>query len=224
MQLPGQRANLQFVLKNTAGTLQKYLPEGSLELTLELLRTEPIELKISRPRKTKFGDYRFPKPGSNRHRISVNANLNPYAFLITLIHEVAHLKAFKDHGKGIKPHGVEWQKTFLDLCLRFFEQKVFPADLQEKLQHSLHRGAASSCTDLNLYRALKQHDEPEDGVVTLEQLPDGTAFQIGSKLFKKGPRSRKRFRCRNLQNGREYMVHPLAEVKLHENSKDQKSA
>lgn len=191
---------------------------------MKLLRSESVELKISRPRKTKFGDYRFPKPGSDRHRISVNANLNPYAFLITLIHEMAHLKAFKNFGKGIKPHGAEWQQTFLDLCLNFFEEDIFPDKLQDKLHRSLHRGAASSCTDLNLYRALKEYDEPRDGVVTLEQLPQGTAFQIGSKLFKKGLKSRKRFRCLNLHNGREYMVHPLAEVIPIDNTKTQKSA
>ncbi|MDZ7848645.1 MAG: hypothetical protein U5L96_18960 [Owenweeksia sp.] len=74
---------------------------------MALLRSEPVMLKIVSPRKTKFGDYRFPQKRDPRHRISLNSNLNPFAFLITLIHEMAHLKAFKDYGHKIKAHGPE---------------------------------------------------------------------------------------------------------------------
>src|SRR5690606_24218291 len=107
--------------------------------------------------RTKFGDYRFPDH-RGRHRISVNSNLNPYAFLITLLHEIAHLKAFKDHGKIIKPHGMEWQKTFYDICKPFLEAQIFPEDVSESLLKSLKKGSASSCTDLGLYRSLKNYD------------------------------------------------------------------
>lgn len=206
-------------------TLEKYLPAESLSLAMALLRSEPLVLKITRPRKTKFGDYRFPKAHDPRHRISVNSNLNPFAFLITLVHEVAHLKAFKDHGKMIKPHGGEWQKEFILLCEPFFKAGIFPPDLEKTLRHSLHKGAASSCTDLHLFRALKKYDRPCETKVTVEQIAEGKFFEIdGSKIFKKGPKSRKRYRCLNLQNGREFMVHPLAEARLITDDKDLKSA
>ena len=200
------------------------MPAQSVELALTLLRSEPVELKITRPRKTKFGDYRFPTNGG-RHRISVNANLNPYAFLITLIHEMAHLKAFKDFGKQIKPHGEEWQHTFRELAKPFIEANIFPGQLTKSLIKSLNRGAASSCTDLELFRALKQYDERPDHIVTVEQIEDGEHFKLDhNKIFKKGPKSRKRYRCLNLSNGREYMVHPLAEVQKVENPNISKSA
>ncbi len=205
-------------------TLQKYLPAGSDELTLALLRTAPIELRISKPRKTKLGDYRFPTKG-NRHRISINANLNPYAFLITLIHEVAHLKAFEDFGKGIKPHGEEWQHTFRVLAKPFLAADIFPNDIANTLITSLNKGRASSCTDLELYRTLKKYDTPLEDHLTVEMVEHGKLFQInGDKIFKKGPKLRKRYKCVNVANGREYMVHALAEVKIIENPNHIKSA
>ncbi|AEV32795.1 SprT-like domain-containing protein [Owenweeksia hongkongensis] len=205
-------------------TLEKYLPEGSLELCMTLLKSEPVQLKISRPRKTKFGDYRFPgKDG--RHKISVNANLNPFAFLITLIHEMAHLKAFKDYGKVIKPHGSEWQQCFRDLAKPFLDADIFPNDVKHQFINSLNKGAASSCTDLNLFRQLKVYDNTPEHITTVEQVPMGAHFRIGQdKIFRKGPKSRKRYKCLNLVNKREYMVHPLAEVELVENLKNIKSA
>lgn len=191
---------------------------------MKLLRSEPVELKITRPRKTKFGDYRFPRQGE-RHRISVNGNLNPYAFLITAIHEMAHLKAFKDHGRMIKPHGSEWQETFRTLSRPFIEAGIFPSELEKNLVQSLNKGAASSCTDIALFRALKQYDETPEHIVTVEQIVAGGYFKLDNdKVFQKGPKSRKRYRCLNLNNGREYMVHPLAEVKIIDNPKISKSA
>jgi hypothetical protein len=211
-------------LTKAENTLQKYLPEGALELTMKLLRSEPVLLKISKPRQTKFGDYRFPNK-NGQHRISLNVNLNPYAFLITLIHEMAHLKAFKNKGRSIKPHGKEWQETFLELCKPFIELKLFPESLNSALLKSLKKGSASSCTDLNLFRELKNFDQPKQNILLLENLPDGAYFTSGKNMvFKKGPRSRKRFRCLNLKNGKEYMVHPLAEVKLIEPDKLKYSA
>lgn len=192
---------------------------------MKLLRSEPLQLKITRPRKTKFGDYRFPRKGDNRHRISINSNLNPYAFLITLVHEMAHLKAFKDHGQRIKPHGKEWQREFIKLAKPFIEAGIFPTEVEQSLIKSLNKGSASSCTDLELYRSLKQYDPDQEKKFTVEQIPEGTHFVIGgNKIFKKGPQSRKRFRCLNVKNGREYMVHPLAEVKPIETDKSLKSA
>ncbi len=211
-------------MNKASTTLEKYIPDGSLELLMQLLRSEPVELKITRPRKSKFGDYRFPKQGE-RHRISVNGNLNPYAFIITVIHEMAHLEAFKDFGKAIKPHGGEWQQTFRDLAHPFIEAGIFPAEVKNNLIKSLNKGSASSCTDVELFRALKQYDETPEHIVTVESIEAGGHFALDDKkIFRKGPKSRKRYRCLNINNGREYMVHPLAEVKIVENPNISKSA
>ncbi len=212
-------------MKEAKSTLERYLPSGSMALAMELLRSEAVQLKIVRPRSTKFGDYRFPKEGDMRHRISINSNLNPYAFLITLIHEMAHLKAFKYYGKRIKAHGSEWQQTYLELSQSFIAEGIFPEELSAHLKLSLQRGSASSCTDVNLYRILKQYDQSPEKVLHLEDIEEGQVFQVdGKKLFRKGPKLRKRYRCQNLINGREYMVHPLVEVEPIETENPTKSA
>jgi hypothetical protein len=198
-------------MRKSEEVISKYLPEGALQMVMPLLKEDPIELKIKGPRKTKFGDYRLPKKGE-RHKISVNSNLNTYAFLITLLHEIAHLKAFKLFGRHIKPHGKEWQNEFLTIAQPFLDKNIFPKSLENVLITSLNKGSASSCTDLNLYRELQKFDEATK--LFVEDLPEGAIFVASNNMtFKKGPKARKRYKCVNLNNKREYMVHPLAEVK-----------
>ncbi len=211
-------------MNKVQSVLEKYLPENSLDLIMELLRTESMQLKITKPRKTKLGDYRFPNK-EGRHRISLNADLNPYAFLITLIHEIAHLKAFKNFGRLIKPHGKEWQKTCIDMVKPFIKMKIFPPVLEKALIKSLDKGFASSCTDLKLFKKLKQFDLNQHKRVYLEDIMEGVVFNLGKdKIFRKDHKLRKRYKCLNLINGREYMIHPLAEVKLISTEENELSA
>ena len=66
--------------------LQKYIPEPAVHTIAECIVSLDFKLKIKRARMTKYGDYRPPVKGLN-HRISVNRDLNKYAFLLTLLHE-----------------------------------------------------------------------------------------------------------------------------------------
>jgi hypothetical protein len=204
-------------LSKNAEILQKYLPQGSFSLVQPLLNNYPLQLRISRPRKTKFGDYRLPLK-SEPHRISVNGNLNPYAFLITLLHEYAHLVAYAEYGRKIKPHGLEWQTTFSKICDPFMSAGIFPENIAQALKQSLVKGHASSATSTALLKALKAFDAPNPKLTILEDLPAGSHFLISNKTMVKGAKSRKRYRCKSISNQREYMVHPLAEVKPLENT------
>ena len=64
------------------------LPAGTATHVAELLGRLPVRLRIARPRRTKLGDHRPPGRGWTMHRISINDDLNPYAFLTTLLHEM----------------------------------------------------------------------------------------------------------------------------------------
>lgn len=200
-------------LANSYKALGRYLPEGSMDLLIPLLGKYPLQLTISKPRKTKFGDYRFPQ-GNQPHRISINGNLNPYSFLITLLHEYAHLVAFDKFGRKIKPHGEEWQYCFKHISLPFLEANIFPQKLKLAFRQSLACGHASSATDLQLLRVLKDYDKevPNDELTFVENLQIGELFLLNGRVFKRGPKSRKRYRCKEIESTREYMVHPLAEV------------
>lgn len=199
-----------------SSVLEKYLPAVAIPLLQPLLNKHTVQIRICKPRKSKFGDYRFPRAGQP-HRISINADLNPYAFLITLLHEYAHLEAYHHFGRKIKAHGPEWQNTFQSVSRPFLEAEVFPTDLTIALERSLLKGHASSASAHELFRLLKTYDHSNSTFV--EDLAEGTYFQIGKKVFRKGPKSRKRYRCQSINNARIYMVHPLAEVEPLDNPK-----
>lgn len=192
--------------------LQDYLPEGSLDLICGFLRLYKVHLTITRNRKTILGDYRH-AVGSKNHRISVNGNLNPYAFLITLVHEIAHLVTFTESGNRIAPHGTEWKRTYHRLLTQFLQQNLFPDDIKKGLERSLHSLPASSCADVNLMRVLRNYDERKIGVVMVEQIKEGSLFMIeGGKVFKKEIRLRKRYQCCEIKSGKKYLFSPVYEV------------
>src|SRR5690554_4127969 len=97
--------------------LEKYIPEAAVAPVFEMIKLHKIHLKIVNERVTRHGDYR--KMPNGQHQITVNASLNKYRFLITLVHEVAHLEAFINYSHFIKPHGMEWKRTFQLLMLPF---------------------------------------------------------------------------------------------------------
>lgn len=97
--------------------LQEYIPQNAILKVIDLLDHDNLTVKVKNERKTRHGDYkRLP---NGKHQITVNSNLNSYRFLITLIHEIAHFEAYKNYGKVIKPHGIEWKYTFQHLMLPF---------------------------------------------------------------------------------------------------------
>ncbi len=172
------------------------------------------EFKISRGRNTKFGDYRAPFGGKG-HRISVNYNLNAYAFLVTTVHEFAHLHTWNEHQHKAKPHGAEWKANFKKMMQPFFEQQVFPADIQQAIIKYLQNPAASSCSDLHLYRTLRSYDAPVQNVLTVEKLPAKTLFKLkDGRIFSKEEKLRKRFKCIEIATRRIYLFSPVAEVEM----------
>lgn len=194
-------------------TLEKYLPERAVGLCIELIKENYVNLKIVNQRVTRHGDYRRLPNGA--HVITVNVTLNKYRFLITLVHEIAHLVAFEKYGKGIKPHGVEWKMTFQVLMLPFLRPEVFPARLLPLLANHFKNPKASSDTDARLSIALKEFDEREKGMNYVFELPYGSTFRIyNGKLFQKKNKKVKRYECVEVATGKVYLFQPNAEVEL----------
>ena len=194
--------------------LQEYLPEGTLEPVLHYLHFYDVHLTVARERKSILGDYRHRTHGKN-HRISVNGNLNKYAFLITLLHELAHLLTFEKFGNRVASHGKEWKSLFGELLAQFVEHDIFPADIKKALLLSLQNPAASSCADDGLLRALKNHDEKDSRLVFVEQMKEGSLFKThDGRVFRKGEKIRKRFRCEEVKTKRIYLFSPVYEAQL----------
>lgn len=194
--------------------LVKYLPEQSVELIFEWIKDYKIHLRISRNRKSKLGDFRA---AYNRlpHRISINNNLDRYSFLITLVHEIAHLVVFEKYGNRIKPHGKEWKITYRNLMNPFLLGHVFPDDLSHIIYQFLKNASASSNTNLLLARALKKFECEDEPGMHIEDIEENSIFKISNgKVFKKLEKRRKRFKCLNLENNKYYLFDPLARVHL----------
>ncbi|TDQ28952.1 SprT-like family protein [Zeaxanthinibacter enoshimensis] len=193
-------------------TLQRYLPPAAVVPCFDLIRKYEVHLKVVDQRVTRHGDYRR-LPGG-QHLITVNAGVNKYRFLITLIHEIAHLVAFEKYGRQIKPHGSEWKRTFQLLMVPFIRPEVFPAKLLPLLARHFRNPKASSGTDADLSIALMAYDEPNDKSFIFE-LPVGSVFSIyNGKIFKKGNRRVKRYECVEMATGKVYLFQPNAEVEL----------
>ena len=194
--------------------LQSYLPQGSFEEVLYYLQHHHVHLTISRRRQSILGDYRHALTDKN-HRISVNGNLNKYAFLITLLHELAHLFTYEKFGHRVQAHGQEWKNEFSKILAKFLLKKIFPADIEKALMHTLQNPAASSCGDEKLLRVLHNYDEKKEGIHLVEQLQEGTLFSIkGGRIFKKGEKIRKRFKCVEVKTGKFYLFSAVYEVSV----------
>lgn len=196
-----------------SNVLQKYLPEHAVENCFELIKANHVHLKIVNERQTRHGDYR--KDAQGFHLITVNSSLNKYRFLITLIHEIAHLVAFEKYGRMIKPHGEEWKTTFQRLMVPFIRPEIFPNQLLPLLARHFRNPKASSDTDAKLAIALKAFDEKETDKNYIFEIPMGSSFRIhNGKIFKKIALRVKRYECMEVSSGRMYLFQPNAEVEL----------
>lgn len=192
--------------------MQKYLPERAVDSVFELIKINDVHLKIVNQRQTKHGDYR--RMGNGVHVITINNSLNKYAFLITLIHEIAHLVAFEKYGRLIKPHGVEWKYTFQSLMLPFIRPEVYPDSLIGIVANHFRNPKASSDTDAQLSLALKAFDvNSESDKSYVFELLEGDNFRIpNGKVFKRGKKRTKRYECLDLGSGKLYLFQPNAQV------------
>jgi len=194
--------------------LQQYLPPGTFEPVLQYLNHFKVHLTVARERKSILGDYRHRTPHSN-HRISVNGNLNSYSFLITLLHELAHLLTFEQFGNRVPAHGTEWKNVYAQLLDQFLKNKMFPADIEKELLLSLRNPAATSCAEDDLLRILRRYDKQGKGFPLVEELPVHSLFRTGdARIFRKGKKLRKRYQCLEVATGKIYLFSPVYEVEL----------
>lgn len=201
--------------------LQNYLPPDTGDAVKAFLLQYKVHLTITKERKSILGDYRHRTVNAN-HRISVNGNLNKFSFLVTLLHELAHLLTYEEYknipvrqsGK-IMAHGKEWKMIYGGLLKKFLQNKIFPPDIEQELLKSLHNPAASSCAEDGLLRVLRKYDEKEGSYQLIEELSLHTLFIIkGGRIFQKGEKLRKRYKCKEVKTGKLYLFSPVYEVEL----------
>jgi SprT protein len=193
--------------------LRPYLPEAAADYCIELWRCYDFTLKIKGDRKTKLGDFRVVK-ASGAVTITVNGTLNQHAFLVTYIHELAHLLAWRKHRSSIKTHGREWQAQFQLLMQPLLTPEVFPAVVLAPLKGYMQRPSASTASCQPLWLALRSLDEASQATLLLAQVPDGATFRFCQTEYLKVEKKRTRALCQNLSNGRRYLISTAAQVEM----------
>jgi SprT protein len=192
--------------------LARHIPQNAVKACAEMITAHKVQLKISRNRLTKFGDYRAPHNGYG-HRISINHNLNPYAFLVTFIHEMAHLTTFNSFRHSVNPHGREWKNSFKVLLDPMLHENIFPPEIKAALHQYMTNPSATNCGDPVLHKALKNYDQ-QDHYTYLENLPEGCQFKLKSYdgIYIKGKFLRKTFHCKLVGSKREFRISGIARV------------
>ncbi|MRJ09552.1 transcription elongation protein SprT [Ornithobacterium rhinotracheale] len=187
--------------------LKKFIPEASLPHIAQWISGYPLLLKVKNNRKSKLGDYRKIPRG---HQITINRDLSPYLFLITLTHEIAHMHTFDKFGFRISPHGKEWKSTFATLLQETLH--LYPEDLQPIMTEYIQNPKANFYAFSPFVAYFSQEEKQED-TIFLKDLPKGTIFALNNKIFKKGEIKRIRYICREISTGKSYLIHELAPVK-----------
>lgn len=189
-----------------------FIPTAAQPQVEELLEATPIEIKITPKRLTKHGDFRRQPNGTSL--ITLNATPNPYRFLITLLHELAHFKVSQHFYLGVKPHGSEWKTAYRNLLFPFLNPKIFPDPICSVLAQHMKNPKASTDRDFKLVMALRKYDLPTVKTPVFE-LESGQHFSLDNgRVFTKLKKRRTRIECKELKTGRIYLFSPHAEVLL----------
>lgn len=201
-------------IKAPVNTLADFLPAGAFPLVAPYFNHHTIQLTLTKERNSILGNYRNPIHAQQPHKISINGNLNPYSFLITLLHEIAHLVTYTQFKHTVAPHGTEWKNNFKHILHPFLLQHIFPTDIANALHNYCNQVKASTCGDPMLYKTLKNYDKKTENVF-IETLPllsffktkDGSIYQILEKR-------RTRYTCMHIASQKKYLFPGIYEVSI----------
>lgn len=199
-------------MNNDLAIFQQYLPASTVDYCFNLWKQYQFNFKITRPRQSKLGDYCFRR--DKGHQITVNGNLNPFSFLVTYIHEVAHLQTFKQYGNKPEPHGKEWKRYFRETFQPLLKPEILPIEIIISLSEYLKNPTATTQGAKPLMNALRQFDTHTDaGSIILTSVESGENFELNGRVFTKGELRRTRFLCTDRQSGKRYVISSNALVK-----------
>lgn len=192
--------------------LAKHIPDNVIHYCFDLWKDLKFNFKITSSRSTKLGDYRY-KGIDNSHTITINNDLNKYSFLITYLHEVAHLLTYSKYRNKVYPHGKEWKNNFKKILTPVLNDLVFPPDILEQLESYMANPKASSCSDHSLAKTLAKYDLP-GSYIHLSDVPQGKSFRFNTKVYQMELSKRTRIVCKEVTTGKKYLISAIAKVEL----------
>lgn len=184
--------------------LQYHLPAAAQDYCIQLWGKNPFHFHLSKKRLSKSGD--FTCKHGHTPRITVNKDLHAFEFLITYIHEVAHLHVHQTYGFRAEAHGTEWKNKFQELLAPLLTEQVFPKDILDCLLKHMVNPKASTYSDADLTKLLRSKDPRAAQITLLSQLPEGSVFDLNGRWFKKGKIRRTRVLCLEVKSKRQFLV------------------
>lgn len=189
--------------------IASHIPGNALPIIKSYWKQHHFALKITGDRRSKSGDYRY-IPAQRLHLITINGSLNEYQFLFTLVHEIAHQWVKIQFKRRQAPHGAAWKSMFRKLLDPVLLADAFHPAMAAQIRQHMQNPKASTSADHGLYLAMKNGEEG----LTLKDLPEGSRFRIGKKVFVKGPKRRSRYLCYAWPDQKKYTVSAIAPVEL----------
>ncbi len=188
---------------------EQYLPPNSINYCCSLSSRYNFNLDLSFNRVSKFGHYKY-LPVTKSHTISINKGLSQPLFLITFIHELAHLDVMLHFGRKVKPHGAEWKRTFTTLMLPLLNPTVFDDNLLSLLAKHLKKPKASLSADPALWHLLVS--ETTENSMYLHNIEINQSFIFKNRAFKKIKTRRTKALCYEIKSGNNYLIPLLAKI------------
>jgi SprT protein len=201
--------------KKKLAALADFMPPNCFDDVFLYLRQYNIQLTITPQRKSIHGNYQY-NFITKQNKISINGTLNKYAFLITLIHEIAHCVCLHQHGRKVSPHGQEWQDIYSQLLLQFTNKNIFPEAIHRQLQHTIHNPKASSCADPRLEKILATFNTnaAEQQIVYVEDLaPNELFITPDNRTFICLEKRRTRYLCQEIETKKNFLFPGIYQIK-----------
>ena len=104
---------------------------------------------------------------------------------------------------------------YAQLLDQFLKNKIFPDAIEKELLISLRNPAASSCAEDGLIRVLRKFNASDSSNRLVEELANQALFRIDDgRIFRRGEKLRKRFKCTEVKTGKVYLFSPVYEVEI----------
>src|SRR5260221_422986 len=190
--------------KKIESILIQHVPSEAVNYCTRLWQELPFDFKLRKSRISKVGD--FTCRSDRAPQITVNKDLHPFLFLMTYVHEVAHLHVHKVSGFRAVAHGEEWKTTFSLLMAPLLSSQIFPEPLLAGIKRHMVSPKASSFSDAELTQLFRSVDDRERSTVLLSHIPEGSVFHLHGRWFKKGKLRRTRVLCHEVKTRRQYLV------------------
>jgi N-glycosylase/DNA lyase len=192
--------------------LVRYIGEAAAHFIDENTKGLTFHLKVTKERATKYGDYSTPI-NNKKQQITVNGNLDQFSFLLTLLHELAHLRVYEKHSYRIKPHGEQWKNEFANYLRLAIEHHLFPEEIAKPIRkYYISKLSFTHNSRVHVLNSILNFLKKEIPM-RLQDIPlNSKAILSNGMMITKIEQKRTRCICKDHSNNKLYSIHKSIEV------------